>query len=86
MVKVDLSGASDFFVDGGPDYAAAAEAHRVLAGRTGAGSDFTGWLDLPVRMRDGELKSIVAVGEALGNNKYAPEAFSIPRFLAGPAP
>ncbi|MBR1497567.1 MAG: glucose-6-phosphate isomerase [Oscillospiraceae bacterium] len=63
MVKVDLSGASDFFIEGGPDYAAAAEAHRILAGRTGAGSDFTGWLDLPKRMRDGELKSIVAAAQ-----------------------
>ena len=63
MVKVDLTGAKDFFIDGGPDYAAAAEAHRVLAGRSGAGSDFTGWLDLPERMRDGELKSIAAAAQ-----------------------
>ena len=65
MVKVDLSGAQAFFTAGGPDYAAAAEAHRVLATRSGAGSDFTGWLELPQRIKDGELKRIVAAGQAI---------------------
>jgi hypothetical protein len=36
MVKVDLTGAAEFFCSGGPDYARAAEAHRV-------------WLTVPVR-------------------------------------
>ena len=65
MVKVDISGAQEFFGPGGPDFAAAAEAHRVLASRTGAGSDFTGWLDLPQRIADGELKSIVSAAQAI---------------------
>ena len=54
MIKVDLSGAEKFFAEGGPDYAAAAKAHETLVGRTGAGADFTGWLELPRRIRDGE--------------------------------
>ena len=65
MVKVDLQGAVPFFEGSGPDYAAAAEAHRVLSGRSGAGSDFTGWLDLPVRMAEGELKSILAAAQRI---------------------
>ena len=39
MVKVDLQGTLDFLPPDGPDYAAAAEAHRLLASRSGAGSD-----------------------------------------------
>lgn len=59
MIKVDLSGAEKFFAEGGPDYAAAAKAHETLVGRTGAGADFTGWLELPRRIRDGELPAIL---------------------------
>ena len=59
MVKVDLSGAAPFFEPAGPDYAMAAMAHRELSDRTGAGAEFTGWLDLPRRMKEGELKSVI---------------------------
>ena len=65
MVKVDLSGARSFFDAAGPDYAAAAEAHRTLMGRNGSGSDFTGWLDLPQRMIDTELKAILAAAQKI---------------------
>lgn len=65
MVKVDLTGAQEFFDAAGPDYAAAAEAHRLLAGRNGAGSDFTGWLELPRRIKATELKSIVAAAQKI---------------------
>ena len=40
MIKVDLSGAAGFFDPAGPDYAAAAQAHRTLLEHTGAGADF----------------------------------------------
>ena len=60
MLKVDLSGASSFFDAAGPDYAAAAAAHRTLAEHSGAGSDFTGWLDLPQKVKDGELRKILS--------------------------
>ena len=43
MVKVDLSGAMSFLNGGGPDYGAAAVAHRALAEGTWAGAEFTGW-------------------------------------------
>lgn len=65
MVKVDLSGAKDFFDAAGPDYAAAAEAHRTLFNGTGAGNDFIGWLELPQRIIDTELKSILAAAEKI---------------------
>ena len=60
MLKVDLSGASSFFDAAGPDFAAAASAHRTLAERSGAGADFTGWLDLPQKVKAGELRQVLA--------------------------
>ena len=65
MVKVDLQGAQEFFSDGCPDYAAAAEAHRLLFSRSGAGSEFTGWTDLPQRMAEGELRRIQAAAQRI---------------------
>ena len=65
MVKVDLSGAADFFGAAGPDYAAAAQAHRLLETRSGPGSEFTGWLELPARMKSGELKSILSASQRI---------------------
>ena len=55
MVKVDLTGTSAFFDPAELDFAAAAAAHRTLGDKSGAGSEFTGWLELPERIRDGEL-------------------------------
>ena len=60
MVKIDLSGAQRFFTQAGPDYAAAARAHEVLAAGSGLGSDFIGWLSLPQKIKDTELDRIVA--------------------------
>jgi len=65
MVKVDLQGAQDFFDAAGPDYAAAAQAHRMLEDRSGAGSEFTGWLELPQRMAAGELKQILSAAHKI---------------------
>ncbi len=65
MLKVDLSGAKPFFDAAGPDFAAAAAAHRTLAEGTGAGADFTGWLGLPQRVKDEELKQIVAAANRI---------------------
>ena len=55
MVKVDLSGASMFFQNMGPDYAEVAAAHRTLAEGSGLGAEFTGWLELPQNIKSGEL-------------------------------
>ena len=60
MIKVDLSGAAGFWGDKGPDWAECEKAHRTLAERSGAGADFTGWLELPDRMLSGELPRIEA--------------------------
>ena len=71
MIKVDLSGAEKFFAEGGPDYAAAAKAHETLVGRTGAGANFTGWLELPRRIRDGELPAILDAARRIRSRSKA---------------
>ncbi|MCD8343414.1 MAG: glucose-6-phosphate isomerase [Oscillospiraceae bacterium] len=65
MTKVDLSGAAQFFDAAGPDFAAAAEAHRLLAQRSGPGGDFTGWLDLPQKMLSGGIKPILSAAQKI---------------------
>ena len=65
MIKVDLQGAQTFFDADGPDYTAAAEAHRLLENRSGAGGEFAGWLELPQRILDGELKSILSAAQKI---------------------
>ena len=64
MVKVDLKGTLSFLPQG-PDYAAAERAHRTLVERSGAGKEFTGWLDLPRRTADTELKDILAAAQRI---------------------
>ena len=71
MVKVDLTGAASFFDAGGPDYAAAAAAHRALSDGSGAGADFRGWLELPVRIKEGELKSILSAAQRIRSRSKA---------------
>ena len=71
MIKIDLSGAEKFCAEGGPDYAAAAKAHETLVGRTGAGADFTGWLELPRRIRDGELPAILDAARLIRSRSKA---------------
>ena len=65
MVKVDLSGAAGFFTAAGPDYELAAIAHKTLADKSGFGNDFTGWVELPQRVKDTELERIVAAAEKI---------------------
>ena len=65
MVKVDLNGAMAFMAPEGPDYAAAERAHRLLTERSGAGKEFTGWLDLPQRMADTELKDVLNAAQRI---------------------
>lgn len=68
MVKVDLSGAVGFMDSAGPDYGAAALAHRALVDGTWAGAEFTGWRQLPRRVQGDELKQILAVAERIRDN------------------
>lgn len=65
MIKVDLTGAAAFFDAAGPDYGAAAQAHRTLTDKSGAGAEFTGWRELPERMRGGELKSVASAAQRI---------------------
>ena len=65
MVKVDLSGALPFLNGNGPDYGAAAQAHRGLAEGTWAGAAFTGWRQLPRRVQGEELKRILAAADRI---------------------
>lgn len=60
MVKVDISGAKEFFGSLGPNFSEVSGAHRTLFERSGEGAEFTGWLDLPERVRSGELKAILS--------------------------
>ena len=60
MVHVDLSGARPFFTAAGPDYALAALAHKTLSDKSGLGADFTGWTELPQRIKATELDAICA--------------------------
>ncbi|MBQ7415985.1 MAG: glucose-6-phosphate isomerase [Oscillospiraceae bacterium] len=44
------------------------DAHMTLSERTGAGNDFLGWLDLPVREPTEEIKRIQAAAEKIRND------------------
>lgn len=68
MVKIDLSGAVGFMDSTGPDYGAAALAHRALADGTWAGAEFTGWRQLPRRVQGDELKQILNAAERIRDN------------------
>ncbi len=68
MVKVDLSGAKDFFGMVGPDYSMIADVHRKLFDHTGEGSEFTGWMELPNRVLQTELKSILSCASKIRAN------------------
>ena len=68
MVKVDLSGAVGFMDGTGPDYGAAALAHRALSDGTWAGAEYTGWCQLPRRVQGDELKQISNTAERIRDN------------------
>ena len=71
MIKVDLSGAAQFFDAAGPDYASAAAAHRVLEEKSGPGAEFTGWLELPRRIKKTELKGILSAAAKIRSRSKA---------------
>ena len=71
MVEIDVSGAKTFLGDESPDYSAAAKAHRELTEGRGAGSEFTGWLNLPDRVRGSELKRILSLAERVRDHSEA---------------
>ena len=71
MIKVDLSGAAQFFTSAGPDYALAGLAHKKLIDKTGLGSEFTGWMELPQRIKETELEDIIATAEKIRSRSKA---------------
>ena len=71
MVKVELSGAAGFFTAAGPDYALAALAHKTLSERSGLGADFTGWFELPQRIKDTELPAILEAAKTIRSRSKA---------------
>ena len=71
MVKVDLSGAAGFFTAAGPDDALAALAHKTLSERSGLGADFSGWFELPQRIKDTELPAILEAAKTIRSRSKA---------------
>ena len=71
MVKVDITGAQVFFDGDAPDYGAAASAHRMLSEGRGAGAEYTGWLTLPGRVIETELKAILASAARIKSHSQA---------------
>ena len=71
MVKVDLSGAAEFFTSAGPNYSLAEVAHRTLSEGTGLGADFTGWLQLPQRIKETELPEILEAARLIRGRSKA---------------
>ncbi len=71
MVKVELKGAESFFNGCGPDYALAEQAHRTLWEKTGKGAEFTGWTELPARVKETELAPIEAAARLIRGRSRA---------------
>lgn len=65
MINVNLSGCEQFYKGKGPDYVRAEEAHNTLWNKTGAGNDFTGWLDLAEKIKATELDAICKAAEKI---------------------
>ena len=71
MIKVDLSGAAAFFTSAGPNYELARAAHETLSEGSGLGAEFTGWLQLPQRIKETELDRIVSTAELIRSRSKA---------------
>ncbi|MDR0952088.1 MAG: glucose-6-phosphate isomerase [Oscillospiraceae bacterium] len=71
MVKIDISGAKEFFGPTGPDFSKVSNAHRTLFERSGEGAEYTGWLELPERVKAGELKAILSAAARIRGNSEA---------------
>ena len=71
MVKLDLSGTKTFAAPGAAEHAACEKALATLLGRSGAGSDFTGWLDLPVNYDRAEFARIEQAAKKIQSDSRA---------------
>ena len=70
MVTVNFEGAASFYPHT-PDRAAAQAAYDTLVRRSGAGNDFTGWLDLPVNYDKGEFARIQKAAQKIQSDSKA---------------
>ena len=70
MVTVNFEGAVSFYPHT-PDRAAAQAAYDTLVRRSGAGNDFTGWLDLPVNYDKGEFARIQKAAQKIQSDSKA---------------
>ena len=70
MVRIDLSGTQKF-VNAPFNKAACLAAINTLVNKTGAGSDFTGWVDLPVNYDKDEFARIKAAAAKIQSNSQA---------------
>jgi glucose-6-phosphate isomerase len=71
MIKVNTDGAREFFGEIGPDFSKISAAHKTLFEKSGKGAEFTGWLELPQRIKDTELKSILSQAARIRGNSQA---------------
>ena len=70
MVTVNFEGAASFYPHT-PDRAAAQAAYDTLVRRSGAGNDFTGWLDLPVNYDKEEFARIQKAAQKIQSDSKA---------------
>ena len=70
MVTVNFEGAASFYPHT-PDRAAAQAAYDTLVRRSGAGNDFTGWLDLPVNYDREEFARIQKAAQKIQSDSKA---------------
>ena len=70
MVTVNFEGAASFYPHT-PDRAAAQSAYDTLVRRSGAGNDFTGWLDLPVNYDKEEFARIQKAAQKIQSDSKA---------------
>ena len=71
MLTFDYSGAERFFQNGGPDFSTAAAAHKAFSDKSGAGAEFTGWAELPRRIKETELDRIVETAALIRSRSKA---------------
>ena len=70
MVTVNFEGAAQFYPHT-PDRAAAQAAYDTLVSRSGAGNDFTGWIDLPVNYDKEEFARIQKAAQKIQSDSKA---------------
>ena len=67
MIRLDFESIRDISPSIDPERmrVKAEEAQRILEGRTGEGSDFLGWLELPVQISEGEIHALEEMASSI---------------------